>query len=216
MDEKVQKAIVQHEDYQRLQKVFSLDFVIDCLTNSRRGPQARFIGNLLKNNSANLSLFTNGMFYHELVELEGFRNFGYSDEELGANHSQDSNSHKVCFLAKRKELSLHKDIGQQILAVELPFLSLVMAAFAPGQDYEIPAPPFDILCESIVERISSGMQEYEKPFTIEQVKQAIELYRLGGDKCSGERFALDYAQMYISSKKTVPHPNSQSDIISYL
>jgi hypothetical protein len=110
MEEQIKTAIERHEDYQRLQQVFSLDFLIDCFTNPRRGNTgtARWVGGLLRDYGKSPTLFVSGVHYHELVEAEEFKKMGYADQQLGDNKSNDPNYNFADTIAKRKELEFYQ------------------------------------------------------------------------------------------------------------
>lgn len=196
MDTKIRAAIQNHEDFQRLKNVFPLEFIVDSFTNPNRGPQVRFIGNLLEQEGENPSLFIEGMLYHEWVEFEESRKLGYNDAQLGESNANDPNYAQLHLLSKRKELGFHKYIGKQVLTSEpdLPFLSIVLATMATGMDYQMPIPPYRPFCKMIQKRIREGMTEYNDPFTLDHVQNGIKLFKLGGDDCSGEAQSLALAR----------------------
>ncbi len=203
MDTNVRNAIAEYEDYQRLKKVFPLDFVVDCLSNPRRGTNgiARWVGKLLGERGTDPTLFVSGVHYHELVELEELRKMGYSDERLGENHSQDPNLKPADTIAKRKELEYYQTIADKVAGVRPPFLSWVFTHLSVVGDYGMSVPPFDVVCRMIEER---GAQFYKHPFAIKDVGDGISLLKLGGEVCSEEQQAMHLAQTYLSGRRPAP------------
>jgi len=197
MDNKIKQAVEQYENYQRLQKVFSLEFVVNCLTNPRRG-DARIIGEILKKQVPTPTLLINGIHYHELVELEEFRRLGYSDDQLGDNHSQDSNYQLADTQAKRKELEFYQAVAESAVGLKPPFLSWVFSVLAPSKDLGMPMPTFEIMVRG---KESRGPDFYKDSFNMQDVKNCISLWKMGGNPCSGESIALSYAQDYLSGRR---------------
>ncbi|GEM_PF-5888425 len=204
MDERVKSAIESHEDFSRLKKAFPLDFVVECLTNPRRSPKgARFIGHLLNSHSKNPSLFISAIHYHELVELEKFRKLGYSDNQLGENHSKDSNRPAACDEAKKKELDFYNFVALKIDGKTYPNLSWPFSNISVMGEYNMSTTPYEILSKMVSER--KGL--YGKKFTFENVKSCIDLLRLGGDECLDQDISLSYAKRYLSGEREDKSPD---------
>lgn len=208
MDKKIKNLVAQYEDYQRLQKVFSLDFLIECLTNSRRGigrgiGMARWSGALLKQYRSNPTLYFNGIHYHELVEFEELRKRGESDEQLGENHAQNPHQEPAHIVAKRKELLFYQFIAKEIIGKKPPFISWPFSHLAAVVDFAIHESSFSY--EMMYKGLKKNKPElYGQQFSIEDIKDGIVLLRMGGNICSGETTALTYAKDYLSGKKPAP------------
>jgi hypothetical protein len=204
MDPRINEAIEKHEDFQRLERKFSLDFVVSCMLDSRKADTgtAKIVGRLLKEHGRDPSLFVNEVLYHERAELADFRNLGYSDSRLGDTRIGDQNYDVVHGAAKRREMKFIQHVGDKVLGEQLPFLAIVFGTMGPGPDYDLPIPPYQALFRSIQQRMGWADSEYKNPFTMENVEGAISLFKLGGDKCTGEKTALSYAKDYLSGRKS--------------
>lgn len=203
MDDSVRLAVAEHEDYQRLQKVFPLEFLLDCMTNPRRHMHGgiRMWGNILRQYASNPTLFIDGVRYHELAELEWFRNRGYSDEQLGQNHSEDPNFGIADMEAKRKELKFYQFVCERVLDAKPPFLSWTFSSLAAMKDLGVRMPgSYDEVYRAIEAR---GLDFYKDPFTLRDVEDAIVLLKKGGSQCSGEKDVLVYAQRFLSGERPV-------------
>jgi len=197
MDVQVQTALEQHEEYARLRNIFEYDFVVNCLTNSKRGPAARQIGDLLRSRKANSSFLISEIHFHELAELEELRKIGYSDERLGENHEVDPNLSQVQDKAQARELVFCQDITQRVLDICPPFIGWLFARLSLMPDYGFPEYNLDDVCRIIQRRGDF----YKQEFTLEQVAGAIRLYKLGDEICSREASAIGMARDYLSGRR---------------
>jgi hypothetical protein len=199
--ETLEATITGYEDYKRLKNEFPLEFVVDCLTSPSRSPKIAFIGHLLRDTAQNPTLLIHGIRYHEMAELEGKRKLGYPDDRLDESHENNPDYPILHQNAKRKEFQFYQKIGEEVLGVKLPFLALLFASAAASVDYGRPLPPYEAFCKGIAEEAKMGMIGYEEPFTVEDYQKAVELFRIGGNKCSGEKAVRILAQRYISGER---------------
>lgn len=204
MDERIKLAISEHEGYQRLAKIFPLEFLIECLTNNRRREPQLTMGRIVRDYGTDPTLFVAQVLYHERLEFEELRRLGYTDHQLGAPSNETPHFPVADLVAKRGELKFMQDIGEKIIGARLPFLAIVSGGFSVAPDYKIPGLEYHIWLKSIEKRVADGLKEYQDPFTLEDTKKSIELYKLGGERCSGESLAISLATRYVSKER--PHP----------
>lgn len=172
MDEDVRIAISEQGDYQRLQKEFPLDFLVECLTDPNRPANGggRMIGNILRRHVPNPSLFVCGVHYHELVEFEEKRKMGYTKQQLSEATTDDPNHPEACRKAKLKEFGFYNDVSERVLGCKLPKISIVFASNSVASDYEIPFLPYNEFYEVIRGSKTVSIQDR---FTMRDVENAI-------------------------------------------
>ena len=200
MNQRIKNTINSHEDFSRLKKAFPLDFVVECLTNPRRGNpgNAKFIGYLLKTHAKDSSLFISAIHYHELVELEKFRTLGYSNVQLGENHGSDPSLKIADTEAKEKELNFYNFIALKINGKRYPNLSWPLSNLSVIGEYNMSIPPFEAFCRMLNDRRNDF---YQEKFSQKDVEDCISLLKLGGDQCRDKEVALNYAKRYLNGEK---------------
>lgn len=118
--------------------------------------------------------------------------------------------------AKQKELEFYQHISRGLTGTEHPLISWAFARVAPLKDYKLlednplifgkrimslkdykslaSAPPSYI---HLYRQLREVSEIYTTPLTIKDVREAVEIFRLGGDECSGARKATAYAYAFI-------------------
>ncbi len=212
MDARITAVVRNHAEFQRLSNVYPSSFIVHCLTNADRREPALTIGKMIRARAEDPSVMVAGIMLHERAEYEILERGGYTKEQLAKPYCEAPEYVSADTVAKRVELAFHQTIAQQALGVTIPFLGFVFSSVAATKDYGMPAPPYHALYQMVQARLKKGdFPEYALPLTLDNVKNAIELFKLGGEACTGEREAMSLAERFIN--KEVPRVPSILDII---
>ncbi len=201
-DIKKEVVLKGHDLYQRLQEQFPLDFVIKCLIHPTGDSSARHVGELLTEHMENdPSFFITGLHYHVMHELSMLKDQGHDDSHLAEHYSFTMTHNTVHVDAKREELKFYQYLGNELLQREIPFPAFIFSYLAAASEWGYPIPHYASLCTALHMRINDGLKEYGEPFTIDDVRYGIGLFRHGGDKCPNDDLAIEYASLFIEANE---------------
>lgn len=270
MDERIKQLIAGHEEFQRLEKEFSLDFVVDNFTKSIN-PEVRLLGEFLEDNPIDLSLFLSGLVFYWRSVFEQYKKREFTDKDIieafapplrqivhpkaifkdlkfyqhilkeyekfyqhiaDDYRKRDTNGiieeavacnplrQIVHPKAKQQELEFYQYIARDLTGEEYPLISWTVARVAPLKDCEA----LVSLCQKyrhlypylrdsasihrnylhLYRDLREMRDVYTTPLTVKDVREAIEIFRLGGNDCSGAKKATAYAYMFTIGRFLAP------------